>query len=181
MRHLPNKQDFTSPIRNADTMLRLSKLTDYAVVVLLAMAERVPEPASAGVRTSPCLAGATGVPEPTVAKVLKALSAAGLVASLRGARGGYRLMRPLEDISVADVVTAVDGPIALAACIEGAASPCDVHHACAAKGQWQLVNDAVCAALGAISLADMREAAVPPLLRPPGRAAAPLPFSQIAE
>ena len=89
-------------------MLRLSKLTDYAVVVLVRLA------ACEGVQTSPMhRAGATGVPEPTVAKVLKTLAASGLVASQRGARGGYRLMRPLAAIPIADVIVAIDGPIAL--------------------------------------------------------------------
>lgn len=154
-------------------MLRLSKLTDYAVVVLREMSGAC----SGGVVTSPCLAGVTGVPEPTVAKVLKALSAAGLVVSQRGARGGYRLARPLAAISVADVIVAVDGPIALADCIEGAASPCEANHSCAGRGQWQLVNDTVCRALDGISLAEMCVAALPPLLRVPQS----LPLSSSAE
>ena len=94
-------------------MLKLSKLTDYAVVVLVRLAS------GDLVQTSPCIAQATGVPEPTVAKVLKALAGSGLVASQRGARGGYRLARTLSDIPVADVIAAIDGPIALTACVEG--------------------------------------------------------------
>ena len=70
-------------------MLRLSKLTDYAVVVLVRLSRET------GVQTSPGIAATTGIPEPTVAKVLKTLAAGGLVASQRGARGGYRLLRPL--------------------------------------------------------------------------------------
>ena len=70
-------------------------------------------------QTSPGIAAATGIPEPTVAKVLKTLAAAGLVASQRGARGGYRLARPLAAIPVADVIAAIDGPIALTACVDG--------------------------------------------------------------
>ncbi len=147
-------------------MLRLSKLTDYAVVVLIRLGE-VDRVAPDCVQTSPGLSAGTGVPEPTVAKVLKELATAGLVSSLRGARGGYRLMRPLRAITVADVITAVDGPIALTACVEGATSCCDVSSVCAVRGRWDLVNAAIEESLAAITLADMRDAAVPPAFRVP--------------
>jgi FeS assembly SUF system regulator len=148
-------------------MLRLSKLTDYAVVVLLRLAE--PECGDA-VQTSPGIAGATGVPEPTVAKVLKALAAAQLVGSQRGARGGYRLVRSLDRIAIADVIAAVDGPIALTACVDGSAASCEVQGLCAVKGRWDLVNDAIRTALGAITLADMRDASIPRAFRLDGAA-----------
>lgn len=134
-------------------MFRLSKLTDYAVVVLVRLAE------GQGVQTSPGVALATGVPEPTVAKVLKALAASGLVASQRGARGGYRLMRPLTAIAVADVITAIDGPIAMTACVEGSGASCEASCTCPVRGRWDAVNDAVRDALSGITLADM---ALPP-------------------
>ena len=144
-------------------MLRLSKLTDYAVVVLLRLATT--SESCDAVQTSPGIAAATGVPEPTVAKVLKALSAASLVVSHRGARGGYRLLRPLDDIAIADVIAAIDGPIALTACVDGALAPCEVKGMCAVKGRWDLVNDAIRRALGRITLAEMREASIPPAFR----------------
>ena len=104
-------------VRNASgVMLRLSKLTDYAVVVLARLSSGTPT------QTSPGIAASTGIPEPTVAKVLKTLVAAGLVTSQRGAHGGYRLTRPLPALPVADVIDAIDGPIALTACVEGAGS-----------------------------------------------------------
>ena len=130
-------------------MFRLSKLTDYAVVVLVRLAE------VDGVQTSPGVAQVTGVPEPTVAKVLKALAAADLVVSQRGARGGYRLMRPLARISVADVITAIDGPIAMTACVEGSGASCEASCSCPVRGRWDAVNDAVRDALTGITLADM--------------------------
>ncbi len=136
-----------------DSMFRLSKLTDYAVVVLVRLA------AMPGVQTSPGVSAATGVPEPTVAKVLKALAMAGLVASQRGARGGYRLMRPLSAIAVADVIVAIDGPIAMTACVEGAPAPCETVCSCPVRGRWDAVNAAVREALSAISLADMATSA----------------------
>jgi len=148
-------------------MLRLSKLTDYAVVVLVRLSdsERASGCCGGQVQTSPGIASATGVPEPTVAKVLKALAGAGLVLSQRGAHGGYRLARPLTDISVADVISAVDGPIALTACVDGGAGGCDVQSMCAVRGRWDLVNEAIRAALTGITLADMRVAAIPPAFR----------------
>jgi FeS assembly SUF system regulator len=165
-------------------MLRLSKLTDYAVVVLIRLSEgsearrACAEAADAeAVQTSPGIAGATGVPEPTVAKVLKALSAANLVASQRGARGGYRLLLPLERITIADVIAAIDGPIALTACVDGAPGACDVQNMCAVRGRWDVVNDAIRDALGAITLADMRIASVPPAFRLPAQGLVPLAAS----
>ena len=140
-------------------MLKLSKLTDYAVVVLVRLAS------AEGVQTSPGIAQATGVPEPTVAKVLKALAGGGLVASQRGARGGYRMMRTLAEIPVADVINAIDGPIALTACVEGGC--CEAESFCSMAGRWDPVNSAIRAALTAISLADMREAAIPRAFRTP--------------
>jgi FeS assembly SUF system regulator len=143
-------------------MLRLSKLTDYAVVVLM----RLGTCACAGdVQTSPNIATATGVPEPTVAKVLKLLASANLVASQRGARGGYRLERKLAAISIADVIVAIDGPIALTACVDAATAPCEVRGLCAVRGRWELVNEAIEQALTAITLADMRDASIPMLFR----------------
>ena len=161
-------------------MLRLSKLTDYAVVVLIRLSEQ-DRGGRAGARccgedavqTSPGIAAATGVPEPTVAKVLKALTCAELVVSQRGARGGYRLARPLEAITVADVITAIDGPIALTACVDGGAGGCDVHHMCAVKGRWDVVNAAIRDALGGINLIDLRAASLPPALRVTGPEAEP--------
>ena len=136
-------------------MLRLSKLTDYAVVVLVRLET------SDGVTTSPCLAQETGIPEPTVAKVLKALAVAELVVSQRGARGGYRLARSLEEIPVARVIAAIDGPISLTACVDGAVGGCEAQGLCPVKGRWDPVNDAIRTALTRITLADMRPDSMP--------------------
>jgi FeS assembly SUF system regulator len=143
-------------------MLRLSKLTDYAVVVLVRLSS-----GSDAVQTSPGIAAATGIPEPTVAKVLKSLSASGLVTSQRGARGGYRPVRPLSAVPVAEVIAAVDGPIALTACVEGSAGGCDSEHLCPMRGRWDPVNEAIKLALSEISLADMRDATVRRMFRAP--------------
>jgi FeS assembly SUF system regulator len=143
-------------------MLRLSKLTDYAVVVLVRLSS-----GGDGVQTSPGIAAATGIPEPTVAKVLKSLSAAGLVSSQRGARGGYRPVRALSAIGVAEVIAAVDGPIALTACVEGSSGGCDSEHLCPMRGRWDPVNEAIKQALSEITLADMRDATIGRVVRAP--------------
>ena len=156
-------------------MLRLSKLTDYAVVVLVRLA------GMDGVQTSPGIAAATGIPEPTVAKVLKTLAAGDLVSSQRGARGGYRLNRSLASIPIADVIAAVDGPIALTACVEGSASECESRALCPMRGRWDPVNDAIYSALSRISLADM-QVVPPPIFRVPAGQASlqPVPSLQSA-
>ena len=140
-------------------MLRLSKLTDYAVVVLIRLSH------GEAVQTSPGIAAGIGLPEPTVAKVLKALAGSGLVSSQRGARGGYRLVRPLSAIPVTDVVAAIDGPIALTACVEGSGTGCEAECMCPVRGRWDLVNDAVRQALGRITLADMDRSTPRPYVR----------------
>lgn len=133
-------------------MLRLSKLTDYAVVVLSALSR---DSVAGGVRTAPELALASGIAEPTVAKVLKALAQAGLVEGVRGAHGGYRLARPLVWVPLSEVIVAIDGPIALTACVDGAVGECDAEAICPVRGRWDPVNDAIRRALAAITVADL--------------------------
>ena len=142
-------------------MVRISKLADYAVVVLVRLGV-------GSIETAPGIAQATGVPEPTVAKVLKALAGAGLVVSQRGARGGYRLTRPLDLVSVADVIAAIEGPIALTACVEHSPSACEAEGCCPVRGRWDPVNAAVREALESVTLAKLaaypgRPARVPSL------------------
>lgn len=130
-------------------MLRLSKLADYAVLTLVKLGRHDT------VVTSPALAQETGVPEPTVAKVLKTLASDGLLVSQRGARGGYRLAMKPEEISIARVIEAVDGPISLTACVTGG-SGCD-NGECTLYGGWDVVNDAIRDTLSGISIARMTE------------------------
>ncbi len=156
-------------------MLRLSKLTDYAVVVLARLSTLD------GVQTSVGIAAATGIPEPTVAKVLKTLAVRDLVTSQRGARGGYRLTRSLNTIPIAEVIAAVDGPIALTACVEGSTTSCEAHRLCPMRGRWDPVNDAIQRALSSITLADMQLAPPTPFrLRDPAASGAALLGNQVA-
>lgn len=130
-------------------MLRLSRLTDYAVVVLARMGEGGETP----LQSAPGLAARTGLPEPTVAKVLKILAQAGIVEGLRGARGGYRLAKPLAAIPLAEVIVAFDGPIALTACVDGGTGHCESEALCPVRGRWDPVNTAIRSALENITVA----------------------------
>ena len=133
-------------------MIRLSKLTDYAVVMLSHMAAREGE-----VYTACRLATRTSVPEPTAAKILKHLAKAGILSSQRGSNGGYELARPAAEVSVAEIIVALEGPIALAACVDGSDDHCGVERLCAMRGNWNRVNTAIRAALEDITLADMAQ------------------------
>jgi FeS assembly SUF system regulator len=150
-------------------MLKLSRLTDYAVAALVRLST------ADGVETSPGIAAGIGVPEPTVAKVLKALAGHGLVLSTRGARGGYRLGKPLSEIPVSEVIFAIDGPIALTSCVEGTGITCESQSLCPVAGRWDPVNDAIRSALSHISLADMAAASTPRAFRIPAQ-----PINEVA-
>ena len=103
----------------------------------------------------PDLSERCAVPEPTAAKVLKLLARASLLASQRGSNGGYELARPAAEITVAEIIVALDGPIALAACVEGSLDHCGVEQLCSMRGNWNRVNRAIREALEDITLADM--------------------------
>jgi len=144
-------------------MLRVSKLTDYATVVMSALAE-----GGSDVTSAQALAERARLELPTVAKLLKQLSHAGLVESFRGVNGGYRLARPPEAISVAAIVTAIEGPIGMTECSVHAGL-CDHERHCGVRGNWQRINQAIEQALASVTLADM--------IRPPGpKRGAPVPL-----
>lgn len=134
-------------------MLRISKLTDYAVVLSTHLAG-LTKPAS--VRE---LAEETGLPEPTVAKVLKTLAKAEVVVSTRGAHGGYSLARAPHAISIVEVISALEGPIAVTECTDDDASCAHETH-CSVRGNWQRINDAVLGALSAITLDEMARSSI---------------------
>lgn len=125
--------------------MRLSNLADYAVVTMSAAARHC-----GGGRTSAGeLAAETGLPAPTVAKLVSRLTAAGLLRSVRGAHGGLQLARPAAAISLADIVEAVEGPIALAACSHG---ECAAESSCTVRPHWPIVNEALHGALSNVPL-----------------------------
>ena len=131
-------------------MVRLSNLADYAVVVMCQMAvsdDARPSAAS--------ISAATSIPLPTVAKLMGTLSRAGLLVSYRGISGGFCLARPAEDISVGEIVEAVDGPIALTHCTEPAPGQCAREGICSIKPHWQIINRTIRDALSTVYLADL--------------------------
>lgn len=130
-------------------MLRVTKLTDYATVVMTVLANR-PD----AVHSAAELAELAHLEAPTVAKLLKPLAAAGLVEGFRGARGGYRLARAPDEISLADVVQAMEGPIGMTEC-STATGQCGLEHNCGARANWRRINDVVSEALRQVSLAQM--------------------------
>ena len=129
--------------------MRLSHLADYAVVLMTAAARR-----EAGARLSATeLSEDTGVPLPTAQKLMGQLAASGLLTSSRGAGGGFALARPAAEISLADIVEAVEGPIALSACSDG--GDCSVEQHCAVRPHWPVVNQALRGALAGVSLVQL--------------------------
>ena len=129
--------------------MRLSHLADYAVVLMTAAARR-----PAGARLSAtALAEETGVPLPTAQKLMGQLAGAGLLDSARGPSGGFALARPASDISLADIVEAVEGPIAMTMCSgSDDVSDCALDAHCRVKPHMGVVSNAVRGALGAVSL-----------------------------
>ncbi len=128
--------------------MRLSSMADYAVVVMAAAARHC-----GGARVSAVqLAEETGLPAPTVQKLVSRLAGAGLLRSSRGVGGGLKLARPAAAISVADIVEAVEGPIALTACVEHGRHDCTLEGACAVRPHWPLVNEALRGALAGVPL-----------------------------
>ncbi len=141
-------------------MIRLSRLADYGVVLMTHVASGAERP-----QTAAAAAAATRIPEPTASKILKLLARAGLLESQRGINGGFALARDPGEISVAEIVTAVDGPIALTECQE-ADGACSFEETCPTRGNWHKINSAVHRALDEISLADMTAPFAPFVSRP---------------
>ena len=132
--------------------MRLSSLADYAVVMMSATARHC---GVSGRLNATLIADETGLPLPTVQKLVSKLSAAGLIESTRGSGGGFRLSRPPSSISLADIVEAIEGPIALATCVDADRDDCAVEGACRVKSHMGSVNDVVRGALAGISLATL--------------------------
>ena len=142
-------------------MLRVSKLTDYATVVMTVLAE-APE----RVHSAQELAERARLELPTVSKLLKQLAHADLVQSFRGVNGGYKLSRAPLRITIAEIVTAMEGPIGMTEC-SAHSGTCGHEPHCGVRVNWQRINQAIAQALGSVSLADM-------LKPPPKRAAIPM-------
>jgi FeS assembly SUF system regulator len=130
-------------------MVRISRLTDYATVILATLAG---EPDH--VLNAHHLAEATRIALPTVSKLLKQLQRSGLVISTRGQHGGYRLARPATQISAAAILDALEGPVALTDCAAGLGQ-CDIEDSCRVGRVWQRLNAAIRRSLAEVTLAQL--------------------------
>ncbi len=131
-------------------MIRLSRLADYAVMLMTHMAND-----RRAVHNAFDIAAQTGLPAPTVAKVLAVLARDGLLVSQRGAKGGYQLARTPSDIPVSEIIVALDGPLALTNCVKSGPSTCGVEPICPSRYSLHRINDAVRRALTDITLAEI--------------------------
>jgi Rrf2 family protein len=164
--------------------MRLSSMADYAVVIMTAAARHCGHARVSAQQ----LADETGLPTPTVQKLVSKLSAAGLLRGMRGAGGGLTLARPAAAISLADMIEAVEGPIAMAACSERlrqdrpgyernggerARHDCTLESACLVRPHWAVVDAALRGALAAVSLSQLAAPCQPASVNPAPRTAAP--------
>ncbi|WP_373472395.1 SUF system Fe-S cluster assembly regulator [Sphingorhabdus lacus] len=131
--------------------MRLSNMADYAVVVMSAASRHC-----GSFRTSATeLASETGIALPTVQKLVSILTKGGLLRSVRGAGGGIQLARPAAAITLADIIEAVEGPIAMTNCINASTCNCAIEPDCNIKPHWAIVNNAVRSALSDVSLSSL--------------------------
>jgi FeS assembly SUF system regulator len=138
-------------------MLRVTKVADYGVLMMTQFATLPDE-----THNAKDMAKRVRLPLPMASKILKILSREGLLASHRGTKGGYSLARRPEEISVAAVIKALDGPIAVTECTDAAGGACDLERGCPMRTNWHRINQAIQDALEGISLTEMMQ----PIERP---------------
>ena len=131
-------------------MIRISRITDYGIVLMVQLARSAGDTS----RNARDLAAETELPAPVVSKILKSLARDGLLVSRRGSKGGYALARPPQEITVPEMITALEGPISLTACTVHPGN-CAQEPSCDVRGPWQQINAAIHDALAKISLADL--------------------------
>jgi FeS assembly SUF system regulator len=136
-------------------MIRISKQTDYGIVLLTQMATRADHQYNA-----PDLAAEARLPLPMVSKILKLLTREGVLASHRGVKGGYSLARHPEAISMAEIIAALEGPVAITECVDEEGD-CAHERLCPVRSNWHRINEAVLAALQGITLAEMAHPLAP--------------------
>lgn len=135
-------------------MLRISRLTDYAFILLTELAQDEDQ----GVLSGSSLADRTPLPLPTVRKVLKTLAQEDLLESHQGAHGGYALARDPEDVTVTDVISAMEGPISVTVCCQ-TDEECDIEAVCPTSESWKIINEAIRSRLAELTLADVQAGA----------------------
>jgi len=132
-------------------LLRISRMADYAVIATSYMAKHPEANLSAS-----DIAEATGVPLPSISKILKKLAKAEILQSKRGVAGGYKLSRSPKSITIADLISSVEGPIVMADCLDHNRG-CSLESFCTVKIPWQRVSNIIEEALTELSLADIVE------------------------
>ncbi|MEX0300573.1 MAG: SUF system Fe-S cluster assembly regulator [Kordiimonas sp.] len=132
-------------------MIKLTKLADYAVILMCQMSH------SDGRVSAQDLATSTGIPVPTVSKILNMLSRGGLLQSHRGLKGGFALTRSADEISASEIIEVIDGPIALTLCTEGTSCDCGFDDVCSLRPRWQVINSAVKSALDDVRLSTIAQ------------------------
>lgn len=133
-------------------MLRVTKLADYGIVMLTYVAGR-----GGATHNARDIAGEVRLPLPVVSKVLKQLVREGLLVSHRGMKGGYGLARGPEEITVAQIIRALEGPIAVTECTDRIRGDCDIETKCPVRTNWLMINQAIHGALEKITLAEMTQ------------------------
>ncbi|MCH9643717.1 MAG: SUF system Fe-S cluster assembly regulator [Gammaproteobacteria bacterium] len=133
-------------------MLKISKLSDYAVLIMNKLGSSDPN----NCYSASALSEQTGIATPTVSKILKQLQEAQLLSSSRGANGGYQLSRRINDITIIDVIEAIEGPPALTECSQGD-DICSFDHSCVLKHNWTYINRSIYKFLESVSIADMNQ------------------------
>ena len=146
----------------------MTKQADYAIVLLTQLAGAPKRQLNASE-----IAAQTELPQPIVSKILKLLARRGLLVSHRGAKGGYRLARTAEEISVAEIIEAVEGPIAITECVDEIPGECAQEPICPVRSNWQRINGAVRHALEEITLQEMTHPVSPTLVTIGGGRPAP--------
>ena len=134
-------------------MIRLGKLTDYGLVLMTCIARAQSQ--DGNLHTARDLAKVSRLPLPTVSKVLKELLRSGLLASHRGIKGGYSLARDAHEVSLAEIVSALEGPIALTECSTDISGLCDLERCCPIKSNQQIISQIVKGALEKVMLSDL--------------------------
>ena len=137
-------------------MLRMSKLTDYATVILGHMAHGADDAVYSAAELAQC----TRIGTATVSKLLKGLNHADLVTSFRGSSGGYRLAQPADQITAAQIIDALEGPVSITEC-SAKDSHCDLQSVCGVGGNWQRINGAIRHGLNTITLAQLSQPGMP--------------------
>jgi FeS assembly SUF system regulator len=132
-------------------MVRLGKLTDYGIVLMTCIARGQ----GACLRTARDLAQESKLPYSTVSKLLKELLQSGLLISQRGIKGGYVLAKDPQEISVVEIIAAIEGPMALTECSTEVIGACNIEPCCPIKSNQQIINQAIRAVLEKIRLSDL--------------------------